>query len=74
MMSGEDYELIAKAIKESWPVDTGDSPAAIARRIQCANTARHICKVLAFDNSRFDQLKFEKACGTYAYNYEEVPK
>ncbi len=67
-MMRKDYVLIAKAIKQSWPMSTSHSPMATARRAQHANTVKHVVKALASDNPKFDQTKFEEACGLYAYN------
>lgn len=70
-MTRKDYELIAKAIRDS-QMDPdeyeGEMPDDVASEFEGAatqhkQTAYDVCRALAEANPRFDRDKFLRACG-----------
>lgn len=62
-MTKKDYELIAGALAGAMGADIDSDVIARDYRFGVKEAARRIARVLANDNPRFDQDRFNQACG-----------
>ena len=65
-MTKQDYELLAAALRDAYPVTTTRPADLVPMQVAWGRCVHELAYALAGQNPRFDRVRFVLACGVSA--------